>query len=148
MEIGKNQGIQVDAYVNQVHENKRADQAIDRAKESATKTDTVVISDAAKRIQEARAKLDEIPDVREDKVAELRNQIQNGTYQIDADKIAVTGVSMGYFLAILHHGAKCKGHPFTASFLMQPQPVSYLQSVFWGKNDLSSAAPLGCPSKI
>ena len=88
MEIGKNQGIQVDAYVNQVHENKRADQAIDRAKESATKTDTVVISDAAKRIQEARAKLDEIPDVREDKVAELRNQIQNGTYQIDADKIA------------------------------------------------------------
>jgi flagellar biosynthesis anti-sigma factor FlgM len=26
--------------------------------------------------------------VREDKVSELRNQIQNGTYQIDADKIA------------------------------------------------------------
>jgi len=88
MEIGKNQGIQVDAYVNQVHENKKADQAINQAKESAIKTDKVVISDAAKRIQEARAKLDEIPDVREDKVAELRNQIQNGTYQMDADKIA------------------------------------------------------------
>ena len=88
MEIDKNQGIQVDAYVNQVQDKKKVDQATDRAKESATKTDTVVISDAAKRIQEARAKLDEIPDVREDKVAELKNQIQNGTYQADAGKTA------------------------------------------------------------
>jgi negative regulator of flagellin synthesis FlgM len=32
--------------------------------------------------------LDEIPDVREDKVAELKNQIQNGTYQPDAQKTA------------------------------------------------------------
>jgi negative regulator of flagellin synthesis FlgM len=88
MEIDKNQGVQVDAYVNQVQDKKKADQAADQAKESATKTDTVVISDAAKRIQEARSKLDEIPDVREDKVAELKNQIQNGTYQPDAQKTA------------------------------------------------------------
>ena len=88
MEIVKNQGIQVDAYVNQLQDTKKADQAADQAKESATKTDTVVISDAAKRIQEARAKLDDIPDVREEKVAELRNQIQNGTYQADAEKTA------------------------------------------------------------
>ena len=88
MEIVKNQGIQVDAYVNQLQDTKKADQAADQAKDSATKTDTVVISDAAKRIQEARAKLDDIPDVREEKVADLRNQIQNGTYQADADKTA------------------------------------------------------------
>jgi len=88
MEIDKSQGIQVDAYVNQVQDKKKVDQATDRAKESATKTDTVVISEAAKRIQEARTKLDEVPDVREDKVAELRNQIQNGTYQVDAQKTA------------------------------------------------------------
>jgi len=88
MEIVKSQGIQVDAYVNQVQDTKKADQAADRAKESAAKTDTVVISEAAKRIQEARAKLDEIPDVREDKVADLKNQIQNGTYHADAEKTA------------------------------------------------------------
>ena len=88
MEIDKSQGIQVDAYVNQLQDTKKADQAADQAKESATKTDTVVISDAAKRIQEARAKLDDIPDVREEKVADLRNQIQNGTYQADAEKTA------------------------------------------------------------
>jgi negative regulator of flagellin synthesis FlgM len=88
MEIDKSQGIQVDAYVNPVQDRKRADQATDQAKESATKTDTVVISDAAKRIQEARAQLDKLPDVREDKVADLRDQIQNGTYQADAEKTA------------------------------------------------------------
>jgi len=75
MEIVKSQGIQVDAYVNQVQDTKKADQAADRAKESAAKTDTVVISEAAKRM-------------REDKVADLKNQIQNGTYHADAEKTA------------------------------------------------------------
>lgn len=88
MEIDKNAGIQVDAYVNQVHDKNKAGPAGGKAENTAAKTNTVVISDAAKRIQEARAQLDEIPDVREDKVTELRNQIQNGTYQINAEKTA------------------------------------------------------------
>ena len=88
MEIEKSQGIQIDAYVKQVHDNNKAGPAAEQQDKSAPKTDTVVISDAAKRVQEARAQLDDIPDVREDKVAELRNQIQNGTYQVDAEKTA------------------------------------------------------------
>ncbi len=88
MEIDKNPGIQVDAYVNQVHDKNKAGPTADQADKAAPKTDTVVISDAAKRIQEARAQLDQIPDVREDKVAELRNQIQSGTYSVDAEKAA------------------------------------------------------------
>ena len=88
MEIDKNAGIQVDAYVNQVHDKNKAGPAEEKAENTAAKTDTVVISDAAKRIQEARAQLDEIPDVRENKVAELRDKIQNGTYEINAEKTA------------------------------------------------------------
>jgi negative regulator of flagellin synthesis FlgM len=88
MEIDKNQGIQVDAYVNQIHEKNKVDPSNNKSDPAAARTDTVVISDAAKRIQEARMQLDEIPDVRDDKVAQLRNQIENGTYQMDADKIA------------------------------------------------------------
>ena len=88
MEIENNQGIQIDAYVNQVHDKTKADLSDNKPDKAAAKTDTVVISDAAKRIQEARMQLDQIPDVREDKVAQLRNQIENGTYEIDADKIA------------------------------------------------------------
>jgi negative regulator of flagellin synthesis FlgM len=88
MEINGNQGIGIDAYVNQVQDKNKIGTSDDKSENSVKKSDTVVISDAAKRVQEARSQLNDIPDVREEKVSELRNQIQNGTYQIDADKIA------------------------------------------------------------
>lgn len=88
MEIEKSQGIQIDAYVNQVHDKNKVDPSPGKLDKAPAKTDTVVISDAAKRIQEIRNQLDQIPDVREEKVAQLKNQIENGTYQINADKTA------------------------------------------------------------
>ena len=88
MEINGNQGIGIDAYVNQVQDKNKIESPEDKPENSVKKSDTVVISDAAKKVQEARSQLIDIPDVREEKVSELRNQIQNGTYQIDADKIA------------------------------------------------------------
>jgi negative regulator of flagellin synthesis FlgM len=88
MEINGNQGVGIDAYVNQVQDKNKVETPDNKTEKSTANADTVVISDAAKRIQEARRQLDEIPDVREDKVTELRNQIQNGTYEINADKIA------------------------------------------------------------
>ncbi|MEE9495678.1 MAG: flagellar biosynthesis anti-sigma factor FlgM, partial [Desulfobacterales bacterium] len=53
-----------------------------------TKSDTVVLSDTAKKIQETQTQLKAIPDVREDKVAQLKEQIEKGTYEIDEEKIA------------------------------------------------------------
>ena len=88
MEINGNQGIGIDAYVNQVQDKAKVGTPDSKPEKSAVKADTVVISDAAKRVQEARSQLDGIPDVREEKVLQLRNQIQNGTYEINADKIA------------------------------------------------------------
>ena len=88
MEIEKNQGVLIDAYVNQVHDNNKADPSENKSEKTAAKTDTVVISDAAKRVQEARSQLDAIPDVDEDKVAQLRKEIEAGTYQSGADEIA------------------------------------------------------------
>jgi negative regulator of flagellin synthesis FlgM len=88
MEIEKNQGVQIDAYVNQVHDKNKVDPSENKSDKTAAKTDTVVISDAAKRIQEVRSQLDEVPDVNEEKVAQLRNEIENGTYEINADQIA------------------------------------------------------------
>ena len=89
MEINGNQGIGIDAYVNQVQDkNNKVGAPDNKPEKTAVKADTVVISDAAKRVQEARNQLNDIPDVREEKVSQLRDQIQNGTYQIDADKIA------------------------------------------------------------
>jgi negative regulator of flagellin synthesis FlgM len=95
MEIEKSQGIQIDAYVNQVHDKNKIDSSQNRPEKAAAKSDTVVISDAAKRIQEIRSQLDEIPDVREEKVAQLRSQIENGTYEINADKLAEKIINEG-----------------------------------------------------
>ncbi len=95
MESEKNQGVQIDAYVNQVHDKNKVESSEDKAKKSATKTDTVVISDAAKRVQEIRSQLDAIPDEDEEKVAQLKNEIENGTYKINADKIAGKMISEG-----------------------------------------------------
>ena len=88
MEIGKSQGIQINAYVNQVQDKNKVDSSNDKPEKSTVKADTVVISDAAKRIQEAKVQLDEMPDVREDKVAKLKEQVESGTYEVNADKTA------------------------------------------------------------
>ncbi len=95
MEIDKNQGVQIDAYVNQVHDKNKAEFSEEISNKAATKTDTVVISDAAKRIQEVRAQLDAVPDVNEGKVAQLRKEIEEGTYQRSADEIAAKMIREG-----------------------------------------------------
>jgi negative regulator of flagellin synthesis FlgM len=97
MEINGNQGIGIDAYVNQVQDKNKAGTPDNKPEKTAVKADTVMISDAAKRVQEARRQLDDIPDVREDKVSQLRSQIQNGTYEINADKIAGKMIKEGLF---------------------------------------------------
>jgi len=88
MEIEKNQGVLIDAYVNQVHDKNKVDPSENKSDKTAAKTDTVVISDAAKRIQEVRSQLDAVPDVDEEKVAQLKKEIEAGTYQRGADEIA------------------------------------------------------------
>jgi negative regulator of flagellin synthesis FlgM len=102
MEIEKNQGVQIDAYVNQVHDKNKVDSSENNAKKAPAKTDTVVISDAAKRIQEVRSQLDAIPEVDEEKVARLKQEIENGTYEINADKIAGKIISEG----LINEGVK------------------------------------------
>jgi negative regulator of flagellin synthesis FlgM len=88
MEIENNQGIHINAYVNQVQEKNKVDSSDNKPEKSAVKADTVVISDAAKRIQEAKTQLDNIPDVRAEKVAKLKEQVESGTYKVDAEKTA------------------------------------------------------------
>jgi negative regulator of flagellin synthesis FlgM len=46
------------------------------------------MSRKAQELQKARKALKNIPDVREDKVARIKKQIENGTYEIDAEETA------------------------------------------------------------
>ncbi len=88
MEITPKDTVNIDAYVKQVQDRDKADATSEQPEKQQAKTDTVVLSDTAKTVQEAQTQLKSIPDVREDKVAELKEQIENGTYEVDADKLA------------------------------------------------------------
>lgn len=88
MEITPKDGINIEAYVNQVQDNDKMDAAAEQPEKQQNKADTVALSNAAKNIQEAQKQLEAIPDVRDDKVAQLKEQIENGTYEIDEEKIA------------------------------------------------------------
>lgn len=88
MEITPKDSVNIEAYANQVQEKDKVDAAAEQPEKQQNKADTVALSNAAKNIQEAQKQLEAIPDVREDKVAELKEQIENGTYEIDAEKIA------------------------------------------------------------
>ena len=84
----KDNTINIDAYVNNIDDKKKVENTPDKAENNAAKTDTVNISDAAKEIQEVRKQLDAIPDVRTEKVEQLKNQIENGTYEVKSEEIA------------------------------------------------------------
>ncbi len=56
--------------------------------EKATKTDNVQISSLGKDIQVAKQAVKNAPDIREDIVAPLKEKVQNGTYDVSADKFA------------------------------------------------------------
>jgi len=84
---GENQFVKANAYVNNVRDKEKAESSSGQTTQVSTE-DSVVLSPKAKEIQQARKLLEEVPDIREEKVARLKEQIENGTYEIDAKKIA------------------------------------------------------------
>jgi negative regulator of flagellin synthesis FlgM len=88
LEITPKDSVNIEAYVNQVQDKDKVDATSEQPEKQQTKTDTVVLSDTAKKVQEAQKQLEAIPDVREDKVAQLKEQIENKTYDMDEEKIA------------------------------------------------------------
>lgn len=80
------------AYVNQTnkHPEKNDDQESSAASsaQAPAKKDAVTLSAQAGEISRAQQALKEVPDVNLDKVNELKNQIENGTYQMDPGRIA------------------------------------------------------------
>lgn len=50
--------------------------------------DRVLLSPLAKEIQMAQSQLQDVPDVRADKVAQIKQQIEEGTYSVSSEKIA------------------------------------------------------------
>ncbi len=74
----------IKAYTSQI----RKDKAGSKDKAGESQSDTLEISKEAMELQSYRSALDNIPAVREDLVTDLRQRIDEGSYQPDSDKIA------------------------------------------------------------
>lgn len=55
---------------------------------ASTVTERVDLSARAKDIRQVKQLLEQVPEVREDKVQELKRQIDSGSYVVQVDKIA------------------------------------------------------------
>jgi negative regulator of flagellin synthesis FlgM len=84
----KNPYINLDAYTKSIKVARDQASQLKPASSVASEGDTVVLSPRAREIQELRRKLAEIPEVRENLVAELKEQVKSGIYQADSKKIA------------------------------------------------------------
>lgn len=109
MEISsKNPLIRLDNYTRHTRRAGRSDDGIPSDKRSArtawSDEDDVLLSPRAREILEARKKLHDIPDIRSDKVAALKNLLAEDRYTIDPDRIAgnmmVEGMINSVFLQV------------------------------------------------
>ena len=85
---GKNPYVNLDAYTKNVKDKEKIDNKGTQASKQVMEEDKVVLSREAKKIQEAKKLMDSIPDIREEKVAKIKAQIENGTYQVEEKKLA------------------------------------------------------------
>ena len=56
--------------------------------ETANNQDEILFSESAIQFARFKERLGALPDVRHDKVAELKYRIQDGSYEIDSEKVA------------------------------------------------------------
>ncbi len=83
-----NSSLNIRNYVSNVKDNKEIDDSAKQGSPQTVKEDKVVLSSKAKEVQEATKLIKELPDIREDKVAKLKEQVDQGTYRINGKKIA------------------------------------------------------------
>lgn len=67
--------------------NKDADQ-MQKGERTNAAGDKVNISSQGAKIQRFKSLIDSIPDIRQDRVSSIKQNIDSGKYQIDSDKIA------------------------------------------------------------
>lgn len=73
--------------VSNVYKSNKAGKAYGLSSTSSQK-DTFAISDFAKELQVARQAVENAPDIRQDKVDEIKKQLEAGTYNVTAAMVA------------------------------------------------------------
>ena len=85
---GTQKPVQMDAYLKQVgDQQQKADSQQVKAGQT-TQYDKVDLSDRAREIQQASQTLKQMPDVREDKVQQVKMDVEKGTYKVVGSQVA------------------------------------------------------------
>ena len=71
-----------------INENKVTPEPEKQVANGVVQEEKVSLSSAAKDIQQAEKAIEELPDVREEKVRELQDRIETGRYEVSGEKIA------------------------------------------------------------
>jgi flagellar biosynthesis anti-sigma factor FlgM len=74
----------------EIQNNKQADQNPKQTIQLYPETDRVILTSNVITFRNAAQLARQIPEIREDLVARIRDQIENGTYRVDAEKAAAT----------------------------------------------------------
>ena len=85
---GKNPYVNLNAYTKNVKDKEKIDAPLKKTPKEVSGGDKVVLSPEAIKIQEAKELMGSIPDIREEKVAQIKAQIENGTYRIKEKELA------------------------------------------------------------
>ena len=83
-----NSSLNIRNYVSNIQDNRKIGGSAKQDSSQTVKEDKVVLSPKAKEVQEATKLIKELPDIREEKVAKLKEKVDQGTYRIDGKKIA------------------------------------------------------------
>lgn len=76
------------AAVKAIQSIQKAASTVKAADRSSSAGDQVDISDRARQLQEARKQLAGLPEVDEQKVADVKAGLAKGTYKVDAERVA------------------------------------------------------------
>ena len=61
------------------------------------RSDEVSLSEVAQQLQRVRKVIDSLPEIRQEKVADLKQQLSQGTYHIDDEEVAWALLRAGVF---------------------------------------------------
>jgi negative regulator of flagellin synthesis FlgM len=92
MEInGNSSTVNLISQINKAAESNHQEPAKTSGKSKPSgNSDKVELSEQAKEVSRAFAQLKALPDVRQGKVGEIKNQVETGTYRVDGSKIAMS----------------------------------------------------------
>ena len=80
--------VNLEAYIKSSQESESVSQSPRKEQGGASPTESVKLSHTAKEIQKIREIVEATPEIRTDKVGQLKREIETGSYSVNADKIA------------------------------------------------------------